>query len=71
MGLQYLVVQAVVRPPHEKALPTTFTKEGNVLALYLCRFPGAVEKVSSACNRNRLRLSIMQTTCRGGLTCPP
>ena len=34
-----------------------------------CR--GIVEKVSSACNRNRLRREYLQTTRRGGLTCPP
>ena len=33
--------------------------------------PGAVEKVSSACNRNRLRREYLQTTRRGGLACPP
>ena len=32
---------------------------------------GAVEKVSSACNRNRLRREYLQTTRRGGLACPP
>ncbi len=37
----------------------------------LCRTLGAVEKVSSACNRNRLRREYLQTTRRGGLACPP
>ena len=32
---------------------------------------GTVEKVSSACNRNRLRREYLQTTRRGGLACPP
>ena len=36
-----------------------------------CRYIGAVEKVPFCTNPTAMRRIIIQSTCRGGLVCPP